>query len=130
MPTHCTYDYALIRVVPNIEKGEFVNVGVILFCRTKRYLAARLALDAERVLALEPSMDMAMLEAQLALIPRICAGEGPIGMLGQAESFHWLVAPHNTVVQAGPVHSGLCSDPEEVLNRLVASIAPRQPVEE
>lgn len=125
MPGHNSYEYAYIRVVPHLDGGEFVNVGVILFCRTQRFLAARIALDEERVLALAPHLDLEQLRAQLASIPRICAGDGPIGELGQAESFHWLVAPHNTVIQAGPVHAGLCHDPAVALERLAAALHPR-----
>ena len=120
-----SYDYAYVRVMPCQARGEFVNVGVILFCRTLGFLAARIELDEERVRMLAPDMDMAALWHHLDLIPRICAGDGPIGMLGQAESFHWLVAPHNTVIQASPVHSGFCTDPEEVLDRLMQTVACR-----
>jgi hypothetical protein len=119
------YDYAYVRVVPQVDCGEFVNVGVILFCRTRRYLAARIELDAARVRALDPDLDLELLHTHLALIPVICAGQGPIGALGQAESFHWLVAPHNTVVQCSPVHSGLCTDPEAALDHLMHTLARR-----
>lgn len=125
MPDRSSYEYAYIRVVPLLDGGEFVTVGVILFCRTQRFLAARIAVDEKRIRALAPDLDLEQMRAQLASIPRICAGQGPIGQLGQAESFHWLVAPHNTVVQAGPVHAGLCYDPAEALERLAASLSPR-----
>lgn len=117
-----SYDYAYIRVVPHMEREEFVNVGVILFCRTRRFLAARYQVDADRLRALDPDLDLELLEEHLALIPAICAGHGPIGALGQAESFHWLVAPHNTVIQAGPVHSGLCHDPAAALDHLMKTL--------
>ena len=117
-----SYDYAFIRVVPRIDRGEFVNVGVILFCRTLRFLDAKIQVNEAKIAALAPSFDMAQLQTHLAFIPRICAGDGPIGQLGQAESFHWLVAPHDTVIQTSPVHSGLCKDPAEALERLVKSM--------
>ncbi len=122
MPELNSYDYAYIRVMPCQARGEFVNVGVIVFCRTQRFLDARIALNEERVRLLDPAMDMAELRRHLELIPRICAGAGPIGELGQAESFHWLVAPYNTVVNASPVHCGLCEDPEAALDGLMVSI--------
>ena len=119
MPGLHSYDYAFIRVVPRMERGEFVNVGVILFCRTLRYLDAKIQMSEAKVAALAPPFSMAQLREHLEFVPRTCAGEGPIGQLGQAESFHWLVAPHNTVIQTSPVHSGLCSDPKLALERLV-----------
>ena len=122
MPVLHSYDYAFIRVVPHIDRGEFVNVGVILFCRTLRYLGARIQIDEAKMAALRPPFDLAQLQEHLNFIPRICAGDGPIGELGQAESFHWLVAPHDTVIQTSPVHSGLCADPAEALARLVAKM--------
>lgn len=114
-----SYDYAVIRVLPRVERGEFINVGVIVYCRTRRYLAARIELDPLRLQALAPDVDVETLQAHLALIPEMCAGEGPVGRLGQADSFHWLVAPHSTVIQASPVHTGLCDDPEAVLDNLM-----------
>lgn len=120
-----SYDYAYIRVVPHLDRGEFVNVGVILFCRSKRFLDARLAIDEARIRVLAPWMDIEQLRTHLELVPRICAGEGPIGALGQAESFHWLVAPHNTVVQTSHVHSGLCSDPQAALEELATGLVSR-----
>lgn len=118
-----SYDYAYIRVVPRVERDEFVNVGLLLFCRTRRFLGVRIQLNEARLLALDPSIDLVMLRQQLALIERICAGAGPIGVLGQAETFHWLVAPHSTVVQCSPVHSGLCREPEAALERLFQLLA-------
>jgi hypothetical protein len=120
-----TYDYAAVRVVPCVEREEFVNVGVILFCRTQGFLEARIALDLARLKALAPDLDAAEVQAYLALIPRICAGgaaAGPIGRLPQPERFHWLVAPCSTIVQPGPVHSGLCTDPAAALERLLRAM--------
>ncbi len=131
MPGPCVYDYAVIRVVPAVEREEFVNAGVIVFCRTRRFLVARIELDRERLCALAPAIDLAQVEEQLSLIPRLCAGEGPIGVLGQAEAFHWLVAPHSTVIQSSPVHSGITEDlavaVEQLLDTLVRRPRPPQP---
>jgi hypothetical protein len=120
------YDYAVVRVVPHVEREEFINAGIILFCRPARYLAARVDLDCERLLALAPDCDLAMLKEQLALIPRLCDGEGPIGELGQAETYHWLVAPHSTVIQCSPVHSGVTDDLQGTLERLMETMVRRQ----
>lgn len=119
MPGLHSYDYAFIRVVPHIDRGEFINVGVILFCRTLRFLDARIVLNEKKLLALSSALKIVQVQEHLALIPMICAGDGPIGELGQAESFHWLVSPYNTVIQTSPVHSGLCSDPEQALTHLM-----------
>lgn len=121
-----TYDYAVLRVVPQVERGEFLNGGVILFCRTKRFLAAAIALDRARLAAFaSPGFDVDAAEEALATIPAICAGEGPIGALPQAERFHWIVAPHSTIIQASPVHCGRCIDPAAALEHLLAMLVRR-----
>ena len=122
MPTPSSYEYAYIRVVPRVERGEFLNVGAILFCRTRRFLAARIACDAQRLAQFAPHLDADMVQEHLELFPRICTGEGSIGRLGQAEAFHWLVAPHSTVIQTSPVHAGLCSDPQATLTQLILDL--------
>jgi hypothetical protein len=119
VPAACSFDYAVIRVVPDVTREEFVNAGVILFCRTRRYLDAQIELDAARLAALAPQLDLDVVRQHLALIPAICAGEGPIGRLGKAETFHWLVAPHSTTIQCSPVHSGITDDPTRTLTRLL-----------
>ena len=119
MPATSSFDYAVVRVTPRVERGEFINVGVILFCRTARYLGALVELDVARLRALAPEIDVEIVQEQLALIPRLCAGEGPVGELGQAEAFHWLVAPHSTVIQCSPVHSGVTDDPAAALEHLM-----------
>ena len=119
MPALSSYDYAIIRVVPYVERGEFVNAGVILFCRTQRYLAARIDLDTKRLLALAPHLDIELIQANLATIPKICEGQGEIGRLDLPERFHWLVAPRSTIIQVSPVHTGICADPEESLEHLM-----------
>ena len=124
--SQATYDYAYLRVVPRAEVEEFLNAGVILFCREMRFLGARIVFDAQRATALAPWLDVELAQEQLDLITRICAGEGPIGQLGQAEVFHWVVAPHSTVIQASSVHSGLCGDPLAVLERLAATLHTEQ----
>ncbi len=120
-----SYDYAYVRLLPQLDRGEFVNAGVILFCRTLRFLEVRLGFDEARLLALAPQVNLTHVHDHLALVAQICAGQGPIGELGQAESFHWLVAPHNTMVQCSPVHSGLCSDPRAALDKLAQGMALR-----
>ena len=120
MPTLHSYDYAYIQVVPRVERCEFINAGVILFCRTKRFLEARIHLNEGRLQALAPYLPIDTVRTHLALIPRICAGEGPFGQFDRAERFHWLVAPHSTIIQSSPVHSGLCQDPGAALTKLIA----------
>jgi hypothetical protein len=123
VPAPASFDYALVRVVPRVEREEFLNAGVILFCLERDFLAARVELDRARALALFPGADLAAIEEHLAAIPRIAAGgegSGPIGRLSRRERFHWLVAPRSTVIQVGPVHSGLCGDPAERLDGLFA----------
>jgi hypothetical protein len=125
MPTRAAFEYAIIRVVPRVEREEFVNVGVILFCRTRRFLDARIALDRARLAALAPQLDLAAIEDWLEHVPLVCKGgasAGPIGLLPQAERFRWLVAPSSTIVQPSPVHCGMCSDPEEALDRVMLTM--------
>jgi hypothetical protein len=119
------FQYAIVRVVPRVERGECVNAGVVLFCRPRRFLAARLALDEARLLALAPDADLAAVRGHLAALARIAAGDaeaGPIAALPASERFHWLVAPSSTVIQCSPVHTGLTDDPEGELDRLVAQL--------
>jgi len=122
---HFQYDYAIFRVVPRVEREEFVNVGVIVSCPAKEFLEARVELDEQRVLSLDSSLNIEAIRAHLAAIPSICAGgpdAGPIGQLSQRERFHWLVSPRSTTIQASPVHTGQCKDPEEVLERLLKTM--------
>jgi len=119
------FDYAVIRVVPWVEREEFINAGVILSCPGRRFLEARVELDLRRLAAFAPGLDAATIRCFLEAIPQVCAGgdgAGPIGRLTQRERFHWLVAPRSTVIQTSPVHSGLCADPEETLGHLVATM--------
>jgi hypothetical protein len=116
------FQYAIVRVVPRVERGECMNVGVVFFCRQRKFLAARIALDEARLAAFAPELDLAEVRAHLDAMERIAAGDpgsGPVAQLEQSERFHWLVAPSSTVIQTSPVHTGLCEDPEATLAGLV-----------
>ena len=135
MPDLCTYDYAIVRVVPHVHRGEFINAGVIVACASKGFLKARIALDEARLRALDPTADVASLLAALAAIPATCAGgaaAGPIGRLSVRERFDWLVAPRSTSIQVSPVHAGRAADLDDALQRLMDRMvspplpAPRQ----
>lgn len=128
MPERCPFDYAVVRVVPRVERGEFVNAGVIVSCPSKKYLKARVELDAGRLAALDPTFDRETVERHLAAIPLICeggAGAGPIGLLPQRARFHWLVAPRSTIIQTSPVHTGFCEDGDRVLEHLFRTMVSR-----
>ena len=115
------FQYAVLRLVPRVEREEFVNVGVIVFCRTRRFLRARVALDPRRIEALAPGFDLETVREHLDARVRVAAGDpdaGPIAALPQSERFHWLVAPSSTMIQTSSVHSGLCDEPEALLDRL------------
>jgi hypothetical protein len=117
-----TYDYAIVRVVPRVERGEFVNAGIILSCDIERILLARIELDEAALLALHAGVDLELVRGALASIPAICAGgkdAGPIAKLSARERFHWLVSPKSTIVQTSPVHSGQCSDLQTALEHLM-----------
>jgi hypothetical protein len=126
----CTYDYAIIRVVPKVEREEFVNVGVIVSCPARRFLEARIELDEHRLKALDSALDIETIQAHLSTFPTICAGgeqAGPIGQLSQRERFYWLVAPRSTIIQTSPVHTGCCKDPTAVLERLLDTMVRPSP---
>ena len=115
------FDYAVVRVVPRVDRGEFVNAGVILFSSTKGFLGARIALDRQRLLALDPSVDVEAVETYLAAIPKVCEGGGEAGSIGtlpQRARFHWLVAPRSTMIQTSDVHAGVHHDPAAALDAL------------
>lgn len=125
MPALSSFDYAIVRIVPRVERGEFINAGAIVFCRTRRFLGARVELDLARLVALAPDLDPAAIQRHLDVIPLVCAGgpaAGPIGQLPQAERFHWLIAPRSTIIQTSPVHSGRCADPAEALEHLLETM--------
>jgi hypothetical protein len=116
-----SFDYAVVRVVPRVERGEFINAGVIVFCLEHRYLEARVQLDETRLKALWPEIDVELVRKHLEAIPKICAGDesaGPIAKLSQRERFHWLVSPRSTMIQVSPVHTGLCEEPGMTVEQL------------
>ncbi|HEY9841738.1 MAG: DUF3037 domain-containing protein [Candidatus Sericytochromatia bacterium] len=116
-----SFDYAIIRVVPRVERQEFINVGVLIYCRPQRFLQAGIEVD-ERLRAFAPTLDFELLEAYLQTIPQVCAAAGPLGQLPQQERFHWLVAPRSTIIQFSPVHTGLCENPQAELERLMEAM--------
>lgn len=120
-----SFDYATLRVVPRVERQEFINIGVIVLCRERRFLAARVAIDEVRLLALAPSIDLETVRLHALAAVRISEGDpsaGPIAALTQSERFHWLTNPRSTIIQPSPVHTGLCDDPAEVVIRLFAQL--------
>jgi hypothetical protein len=126
VPDRCLYDYAIIRVVPKVDREEFINVGAIVSCGSKKFLEARIEIDQERLRAIDSTLDMELIRNHLAVIPVICAGgpeSGAIGQLPHRERFHWLVAPRSTIVQTSRVHTGFCenlpSAIEHLLDRMV-----------
>jgi len=122
MPAPFSFDYSIIRVVPRVEREEFINVGVLLYCRTEECLVSRIELDRGRMSAFAPALCLEQLDEYLATIPLICnggPGSGPIGALELRARFHWLVAPRSTVVQFSPVHSGVCHDLHSSLEHLL-----------
>jgi hypothetical protein len=115
------FDYAIVRVVPRVDRGEFLNAGVILFSSTAAFLDARIGYDRKRLKALAPDIDVALVGSYLEAIPKVCAGgpeAGSIGELPQRARFHWLVAPRSTIIQTSPMHSGVSHDLEAVLQNL------------
>lgn len=121
MPAPSSFDYAVLRVVPRVERGELINAGVILFCLERDFLQARVGLDEARLRALWPEADAELIRQHLEAVPRICAGDpdaGPIARLLLRERFHWLVAPRSTILQTSPVHSGVHADLDAALNGL------------
>jgi hypothetical protein len=118
------FDYAIVQVVPRVERDERINVGVILFCPAAAFLGCRIALDEARLRALAPDVDLAAVAAQLDAVRAVAAGEpgaGPIARLSPSERFHWLTTPRSTIVQPSSAHAGLCDDPAVALARLFAS---------
>ena len=121
MPERFVFDYAVVRVVPRVDRGEFLNAGVIVFCPTRGYLDARIELDHARLQALAPSIDLPLVESYLEVIPKVCAGGGEAGSIGslpQGARFHWLVAPRSTIIQTSDVHAGVHRDPQLALESL------------
>ena len=122
MPDRCTYDYAIVRVVPRVERGEFVNVGAIVSSDAEGYLAARFLIDEARLRALDPQIDLKAVRTALDAIAAVCGGgaaAGAIGRLPLRERFHWLVAPRSTIIQTSAVHTGRCVVLGDVLDDLL-----------
>ncbi len=119
-----------MRVVPRVERGESINVGAVLFARTRRFLAAKIELDRARLRALAPDADLTTIERHLGTFVAIAAGDsagGPLAALPQSERFHWIVAPRSTTIQTTPVHIGCCADPARALEELLDAFV-RPPV--
>ncbi len=124
------FAYAIVRVVPRVERGERLNAGIVLLCRPLRFIGAGMRLDEERLHSLDPDCDVDEVRAHLDLIERIAAGDpsaGPIAALARAERFHWLVAPSSTVIQPSSVHAGLTADPAMTLAHLVRTLVDAKP---
>jgi hypothetical protein len=123
VPGRSAFDYAIVRVVPRIEREEFVNAGVIVHARVAGFLGCQLELDEARLRALDPAVDVEAVRRHLDAFRAVCEGvaaAGPIAAMPPAERFHWLVAPRSTVIQTSPVHGGLCDDPTIALRELFA----------
>ena len=121
MHVPASFDYAILRVVPRVERQEFINAGVVVHCREKKYLAARIHLDEARLKSLWPGVDVQLVKEHLDAVMRICAGDpaaGPVAQLSQSERFHWLVSPRSTILQPSPVHTGVCDETDTLLDRL------------
>jgi len=120
-----SFDYAVFRIVPRVEREEFINAGVIVYCAEQRFLAARVYVDEARLKALWPDLDINLVRQHLEAVTRIASGDpsaGPIARLAPGERFHWLVAPRSTMIQVSPVHSGICEAPAEALERLLTQL--------
>jgi hypothetical protein len=125
MPERDAFQYAIWRVVPDLERGEALNAGVVVFCRRRGFLAARAELDEARLRALAPGADAEGVRRHLDGLVRVAAGDpraGAIAALPQSERFGWLTAASSTIVQPSPIHTGLCDDPQALLDRLFARL--------
>jgi len=123
MHAPASFDYALLRVVPRVERQEFINAGVVVYCPQNRYLAARIRFDRERLKALWPEVDVNVVEEHLCGFKRISEGDptaGPIATLSLSERFHWMTSPRSTIIQPSPVHTGVCDTTDTLLDRLEA----------
>ena len=124
------FEYAVVRVVPDVEREEFLNAGLILFARERRFLRARTRLDADALEALHPGCDVEALRSQLDLLERVASGEvvtGPFAAMDQSKRFHWLTTPRSTLVQPGPLHAGITDDPEATFEHLWDTLVERAP---
>jgi hypothetical protein len=121
VPAINAFDYAVLRVVPNVERGEFLNVGVVLHCPAMQFLGCRVALNEDKLTLLAPATDREVIREHVEAFARICAEDpkaGPIARLTRRERFHWMVSPRSTVIQVSPMHSGICEYPDETLEEL------------
>ena len=128
MPAEYTYDYAVIRVVPRVDRGEQINVGIVLSCPDTDYLDARIEADDALLQAVDPQIDLAAVHANLSVIPSVCRGgadAGPIGLLDARSRFRWLVSPRSTIIQPSPVHTGRTHDPAGCLEHLMDRVVRR-----
>ncbi|MBC7924955.1 MAG: DUF3037 domain-containing protein [Bryobacteraceae bacterium] len=128
MHERSSFDYAVLRVVPRVERGEFLNAGLIMLCLTRNFLSARVHFEEPLLLSICPDLDTDTVKRHLEAFPRICSGEpdaGPIALLPNRQKFHWLVAPRSTIVQVSPVHCGLCESPAEMFESLFARLVTR-----
>lgn len=119
------YQYAIWRVVPSLERGEYINAGVVLFCRRKSFLKARIHLDEKRLASLAPAFDSSMVLSHLKIREAIASGEasgGPVSSLAMSDRFGWLAAPSSTVIQSSEVHTGICDHPEKALDHLFQTL--------
>ena len=125
-----TYEWSVLRVVPRVDRGEYVNVGVVVYCQAQDFLRASVTTDLSRALALDPGLDVAAVQAHLDAVAGVCAGDlaaGDSGRRSPGERFRWLVAPRSTVVQTSPVHTGITSDPAAELADLMARMVSTPP---
>lgn len=116
-----SFDYAVVRIVPRVDREEFINAGLVVHCPEQNYLGARMRLDERRLRALAPHIDVDLVNSRLAGLMAVCTGDpkgGPVARLSLRERFHWIVSPKSTILQMSAVHSGICSDPERMLARL------------
>jgi hypothetical protein len=121
MPTSA-FEYAIVRIVPRVDRQEFINAGIVVSCPAQDFLKAEVELDRARLLALAPDADVAVIEEYLRLVPVICEGGAAAGLIGSMPMrvrFDWLIAPRSTVIQLSPVHSGVCDDPRVALEQLM-----------
>lgn len=119
------FDYAVVRIVPRVDRDEFINAGVIVFSPQKKFLAARVHVSEERMRALWPAADVAAIRRHLEAIPRVAAGDedaGPIAKLSQSARFHWLTSPRSAVIQISPVRTGISREPDKLLDHLTREL--------
>lgn len=121
MRTLSSFEYAVLRIVPRVDREEFINAGVIVFCLERKFLRARIQVDEERLKALYPDLEIEHIRDHLEAFRKVAEGAadgGPMAALSIRQRFHWLVAPRSTVIQVSPVHAGMCESPEDVLESL------------